>query len=182
MALRLASLLLTVIALQGFFPGKTAVTLHDRYGRPISETFLVRPGITVSATYGQSGDVCELLVSPQKPSSLIKSANDPSSTINFERMTEIIDELVPLNERGKAVGTGTLNLRCLRADDCAGSESSWERLLIYRNAGGGGEHYATIQWQRDECKPKEVGDSLRPLPHGRLRSNGVIGDLPATQI
>ena len=154
MVLRLGLLLLSVVALQNSFPGKTGLTLRKQYGKPISETFTVRPGIQVSASYGESGDACELLVSPQKARSLIKSANDPSSTIGFNQMTEIIDELVPVSERGKAIGTAMLNLRCLPADDCAGSASHWEKLLIYRNPGRDGERYATIQWKRDECKPK----------------------------
>jgi len=153
MCLRLG-LLLLVFTLQSSFTAKTAITLRARYGQPISETFLVRPGIVVSANYGESGDVCELLISPQKPLSLIKSANQTPSTIDFNQMTEIIDELVPVSERGKGKGSSMLNLRCLPADDCAGSESSWEKLRIYRNAGQGGEHYATIQWQRDECTSK----------------------------
>jgi hypothetical protein len=145
-------LVMLVFVLQSSFIGKSALTLHERYGQPISETYLVRPDIAVSATYGKSGDVCELLISPQMASSLIKSANEPAATIDFHEMTEIIDELVPLTERGKAVGTGMLNLRCLPADDCAGSMGHWEKLLIYRNAGPrGGERYATIRWQRDEC-------------------------------
>jgi hypothetical protein len=144
-------LLLLVFVLQSSFTGKSSLTLRERYGQPISETYLVRPGITVSASYGKSGDVCELLISPQKASSLIKSANEPPATIDFYKMTEIIDELVPVTERGKGIGTGMLNLRCLPADDCAGSMGHWEKLLLYRNAGRGGEHYAAIQWQRDEC-------------------------------
>jgi hypothetical protein len=153
MYLRLG-LLLLVFALQTPFTGKTALTLRERYGQPISETYLVRPGIAVSASYGKSGDVCELLISPQKPSSLIKSANEPPATIDFYQMTEIIDELVPITERGKGLSSGMLNLRCLPADDCAGSMGHWEKLLIYRNAGRGGEYYATIRWQRDECNSK----------------------------
>jgi hypothetical protein len=152
MCLRLA-LLLFVVALQSSFTGRSALSLRERYGQPISETFLVRPGIAVSAVYGKSGDVCELLVSPQKPSSLVKSAND-TATIDFNQMTEIIDELVPVSERGKGVLSGMLNLRCLPADDCAGSAGHWEKLVIYRNGGHGGEHYATIHWQRDECNSK----------------------------
>jgi hypothetical protein len=153
MCLRLG-LLLLVFTLQSSFMGKTALTLRARYGQPISETYLVRPGIAVSASYGESGDVCELLISSQKPLSLIKSANQTPATLDFNQMTEIIDELVPVSERGKGKGSSMLNLRCLPADDCAGSEGSWEKLRIYRNAGQGGEHYATIQWQRDECNSK----------------------------
>jgi hypothetical protein len=152
MCLRLG-LLLLVFTLQSSFTGKSALTLRERYGQPISETYLVRSGIAVSVIYGESGDVCELLISPRKPSSLIKSA-DQTPAIDFNQMTEIIDELVPVSERGKGKGSSMLNLRCLPADDCAGSEGSWEKLRIYRNAGQGGEHYATIQWQRDECNSK----------------------------
>jgi hypothetical protein len=63
----------SLFVLAASFPADTGPTLHERYGRPISETYLVRPGIVASARYGGSGHVCEIVLSPRKPSSLIKS-------------------------------------------------------------------------------------------------------------
>jgi hypothetical protein len=145
---------LFLLALQSSFPAKTDETMRDRYGPPISETFLVRSGVIVSASYSKNGSFCELFISPQKPTTLIKSADQIPKTIDSKLLTEIIDELVPERERGRHLSGDMLNIRCLPADDCAGSGSTWEKVSIYRNGGTNDEHYATIQWRGAECESK----------------------------
>lgn len=49
----------------GTFAGQSRAKLRRKYGVPISETFLVRPGITATATYGTGGRIIEYLISPQ---------------------------------------------------------------------------------------------------------------------
>jgi hypothetical protein len=41
-------LILMAVAIQGPFPVRTPQTFRKRYGKPLSEIFLVRPGIVVS--------------------------------------------------------------------------------------------------------------------------------------
>ena len=138
-----------LFVLAASFPGETAQTLHERYGQPISETYIVRPGITASARYDGSGNVCEIVLSPRKPSSLIKSGN---YTIDSKELTAVLDEIVPTNERGKYL-IGTFDdITCLPDNDCQGVQGKWEKVVIYRNGSTGSEHYATIQWQREECR------------------------------
>ena len=144
------SLLCLFLAVQTSFPGNTGETIRQFYGPPVSETFLVRPGLVVSISYGKKGQVCELFISPQKPTTLIKSANQ-TKVIDSKLLTEIIDELVPENERGRGVSGDFLNIRCLPSDDCAGTGSNCEKISIYRNGSSNDEHYATIQWHGADC-------------------------------
>ena len=131
------------------FPTDTAETLHERYGPAISETYQLRPGIVASARYGSSGHVCEVVVSPRKPSSLIKTGN---YTIESKELTAVVDEIVPTNGRGKYL-IGTFDdITCLPDNDCQGVQGKWEKVVIYRNGSTGKEHYATIQWHREECR------------------------------
>jgi hypothetical protein len=116
------SLFLWVV--QSSFPAKTDETMRDRYGPPISEIFLVRPGIVVTASYGKNGHFCELLISPQKPATPIKSADQIAKTIDSKLLTEIIDELVPESERGRGVSANFYNLVCLPSNDCGGTGSA----------------------------------------------------------
>jgi hypothetical protein len=141
-------------AVQTSFPGKTRVTMRQRYGPPISEAFLIRPGVVVSASYGKNGQVCELFISPQKPMTPIKSADQTAKSIDSKLLTEVIDELVPESERGRGISSDFLSIRCLPSDDCAGAGSTWEKLYIYRNGGSNDEHYATIQSHSAECASK----------------------------
>jgi hypothetical protein len=150
MWLRLLVLPVLLLALQASFPIDTAQTMRQRYGSPISETYLIKPGVVATASFGASGNVCEVVVSPENRAT-VKSGN---RKFKHEELTQVIDELVPLNERGKPMGGGFANFRCLPDDDCAGTISDSERVSIYRNGGNDGERYATIRWTRDECYPR----------------------------
>jgi len=121
---------------------QTKDEFKKRFGDPVSETFIVRSGIVVTATYTQSGQVRELLIAPQM-TGLIKSKD---KTLSYDVLREIIDELVPAKERGKSIISGFLNLTCLPQNDCAGSSEDYEKVTIYYNAGRGGVNYAVIQW------------------------------------
>jgi len=38
--------------------------LKKKYGEPVSETFLLRPGITVTASHNSNGQITELVIAP----------------------------------------------------------------------------------------------------------------------
>jgi hypothetical protein len=123
---------------------QTQDSLKAKYGAPVSETFLVRPGITVTATFSATGGVRELIVAPERPSSLIKST---IAEIDHQLLREIIDELAPRKERGEYKVGSFLNITCLPKNDCAGTSEDCEKLIIYYNAGTKGANYAVIQWK-----------------------------------
>src|SRR5712691_170859 len=102
----LGFILFAALVFQGSFPADTAPTLRGRYGPPISETFLVKPGVVAAASYGPSGHICKIVVSPER---LWNSTFEP------KQLTEIIDELAPVNERGKFVDYFCQLLRLKRA-------------------------------------------------------------------
>lgn len=150
MLLRL-SVILLVLAIPTAFPGENSDSLRHQFGTPISEIFLVRPGVTVTATYGKSGGVCELVISPQEPRGLIKSAS-LSNPIHYSLLKKIEEELVPVTQRGKYVEGGFINLMCPPQNDCVGTEEDWKNVVVYTNSGGNkGANYATIDWTRAEC-------------------------------
>jgi hypothetical protein len=158
-------LLCILFVLEGYFPGKTIETMRQRYGPPLSENFVVRSGIVVTATYAKDGHVCELLIAPQKPITPIKPADLTSKSIDSKLLTELIDELVPEKERGRGISGDLLNLMCLPSNDCAGSGSTWEKVSIYRNGGDNQEHYATIIWLDADCAPlpgQDTGKHQQP--------------------
>jgi len=51
----LGFVLFSAFVFQSSFPPDTAQTLRERYGQPISETYLVKPGVVIAASYGPSG-------------------------------------------------------------------------------------------------------------------------------
>jgi hypothetical protein len=132
-----------LFAFQVSFPADTAKTLRDRYGPPISENFLIRPGVVASASYGASGHVCEIIVSPQRLW---------NSTLDSVNVGDIVDELVPLSERGKRLTPVFVHAMCFPTMDCEGVLENWENVDVFRNGGTGNERYVRIRWQRDECR------------------------------
>ena len=138
-------ILFTVVAL--CLPGATLAAesrdeLKQKYGDPVSETFIVRPGISVTATFGKNGRVTEYLVAPLIPA-LIKSRG---ATLSVDSVKAIIDELIPLPVRGKHLIGGFVNATCLPENDCNGISDSYEKVTMYYNVATEGRvHYAVIQ-------------------------------------
>ncbi len=125
---------------------QTKDELKKKYGEPVSETFVVQSGITATVSYDEKGQVKEMLLAPQPSSDLIKSKQNP---ISYDVLRKVIGELVPRQERGKYLGGSFLNIICLPTNDCAGSSESYEKLVIYYNAGKDGANYAVIQWKKE---------------------------------
>ncbi|PWT80029.1 MAG: hypothetical protein C5B44_05990 [Acidobacteria bacterium] len=119
-------------------------SLKKKYGEPISESFLVKSGIIVTATYSPTGEIAELLIAPQT-TDIIKSR---SKTLAREAVKEILLTLVPLSERGRLTSSAFINLFCLPANDCLGSAEDYEKVTIYFNGSKDGVNYAVVQWRK----------------------------------
>lgn len=141
----MAMMLLTCVVAAG----QTSNGLRQKYGAPISETFKVRPNTIVTVTHAKTGEVCEMFIAPQLPSTPIKSTG---AVLKSKGLNEVIEELVPASQRGKLLMGSFLNLTCLPNNDCAGTGEDYERVYIYRNGGIDAHRYATIQWKGSACK------------------------------
>src|SRR5689334_1105781 len=72
-----------------------AKTLAAKY--PPVQTFVVRPGVLMTATFASDGQVCEIVL--EKRHRQTKSIS-LSPSIESELLDEILNELVPNSERG----------------------------------------------------------------------------------
>ncbi len=127
---------------------QTSDDLQKKYGTPLSQTYMVRPGITVTVTF-KDGKTCEMLIEPERR--LTMKSSTPKLTLR--QLDEIIDELVPVKERGKPLAAGFVNATCLPDDDCQGTSATYEKISIYYNVSGVDAYrYATIQWGDQACK------------------------------
>jgi hypothetical protein len=120
--------------------------LRQRFGEPVSETFLARPGIAATATYAPSGKIVELVISPLN-SSLIKSRN---ATLSRESVDAVINELVPMSQRGRFVIGEFEDFICEPSDDCMGSSAHYQNVTIYYNGSAKQSQvtYAVLQWKK----------------------------------
>ena len=122
--------------------------LRQKYGQPIRESYLVRDHVLATVTYNQAEQVCEMVIEPLPPSTPIKSSEEKLKSRILE---EVIDEVIPMKERGKLIISSFLNLRCLPSNDCEGTGDDYEKVYIYRNGGVDAHRYATIQWKNAGC-------------------------------
>jgi hypothetical protein len=137
-------LLVTLFLLCGPVLGQSRDSLKATYGNPVAETFVVRPGVIVTASYSQAGRITELVLAPQN-TDLIKSRG---KALTRDLVKTLLAELVPPSERGKLTGTAFLNLTCLPENDCGGTAEDYERVNIYFNAANNGDiHYAVVKWR-----------------------------------
>jgi hypothetical protein len=124
--------------------GQSREELKRKYGEPLSEVFVVRPGVNAMATFAADGRIVELLISPR----IAGATKSRGTTLSRDTVNAILDELVPNSVRGKYIIAGFANGACLPEDDCAGSYQQFENLSIYYNAGrDGGLCYAVVQWK-----------------------------------
>ena len=72
-------------------------------------------------------------------------------TLDYKELTEIINEIAPVNQRGRPQIGGFDNSICLPTNDCSGAIDNWENLSVFRNGGNETQRYARIRWRRGEC-------------------------------
>jgi hypothetical protein len=140
-----ASLALLLLAFQATLPAENGQTLRERYGQPVAEVYRIRPGVVVVARNGPSGLICSMEIRPES----LGFFNTGINKLNSKKMTEIIDEVMPVSERGKYV-IGEFE-DCLPDIDCGGSTGVWEKLSIFRNGSTDNERFVRITWHREEC-------------------------------
>jgi hypothetical protein len=131
----------------GTLAGQTREETRRKYGSPISETFIVHPGVTATATYGTGGQIVEWLILPQ----ITDLAKSRGRTLNEDAVKAVLEELVPVSVRGKPGGGGIVNAGCGQANDCGGSEQVYQNVTIYYNRLGmaAGFSYVVVQWNVD---------------------------------
>jgi hypothetical protein len=67
---------------------QTASDLYSRYGDPDVERFVVRPGITLMASYAKDRTACEMVIAPKHP---IQQSDHKEQSMATETVAEIID-------------------------------------------------------------------------------------------
>jgi hypothetical protein len=97
--------------------------------------------------------VCHIFVSPAQPFSPIQSRKNKIGS--RPQVNGTLIELLPVEERGRYVLGGFLDLGCsgFGTDDvmCSGIEEEWEKVLVHFNGDDDSEQFAEVHWKRDEC-------------------------------
>ena len=127
----------------------TANALHNRYPAPLKEEIEVRLGISLTVRYGAGLIACEVRIHPTGTSLLQK---EPETLMNPQTVTEIIQEIAPESERGKAgesmVIASGLSWQTIHEYEFVDiTRSTLERLPLQANR----ESPAMLIFKRPEC-------------------------------
>jgi hypothetical protein len=100
--------LITSAATLSFAPG--AQDLRKHYGEPDTERFIARPGISLTVQYASDHLACEMLI--ESPRQLLLQKNSEGTALSPEKVTEILDEVVPVSTRGKQLNQVVAEAGC----------------------------------------------------------------------
>ena len=133
---------------------------HDvtsKYGTLVSETYLKNPGLYVTVVRNDAGVVCGLRIAPADMSGfLLRRAG--AQDIPEVTLAGIVEELVPLTERGKLIQRFVSNTSCVSDPEnptpCEGNGdvAEYENVSIFiaRSNYKDKKRYAEIRWNKSK--------------------------------
>jgi hypothetical protein len=138
----LAIILLVSVAVMS----QTSDRFRSKYGSPISETYLVSPGVLATVKYSKDGHPCSATIA--QPQTKTKERPKP---VTPEAMRIIVNEFVTDSDRGKLINSGFINLTCVDCESFYGAYEQYEKLRITTGSNGDGNETDSIQWQGVSC-------------------------------
>ena len=118
------------------------------------EAYEVRPGVFMIPSYSSDGQVCELALERRHYSGEVINL-DP--TFSREEIIKVVDELVPINQRGPlTMGVGTEYLS-ERSGVGTTTFSEYENVSIHiygrssNSCAGGGDVAVAVRWKKRKC-------------------------------
>ena len=147
-----------LIAAASFVLTPSSQDLHNRYGEPDMERFIVRPGIDLTAEYGSDHLACQALIEP--PQSLVHQEEQPP-LMSSDGVSEVLEEIAPATMRGKEI------LAAIRVSGCNEAHiNDYEKVSIMRSkhtcdpSSPDQDVRTTVMFKREIC-PKQA---MQPRP------------------
>ena len=92
-----------LVAAASFVLAPSSQDLHNRYGEPDMERFIVRPGIGLTVEYGSDHLAGQVLIEP--PQSLIHQEEQPP-LMSSGGVSDVLEEIAPATMRGNEILSG----------------------------------------------------------------------------
>jgi hypothetical protein len=137
---------------------QTAADISAKY--PVVNAYDVHPGILMIAKYANDGQVCEITLEKRRERS--GRIIIDSSTISREIILQLIDELVPVAERGKPMKEYPLNMmfETFESGNLELTEAEFEKVHIAiagsRSKNIFGDVFVWITWKQRTCAAPPV--------------------------
>ena len=104
--------LLTIIVScdMGLLRAQTCESLLRNYGHPQEGGYVIRPGLVLKARFANDGHFCRIDIQPK---SAEVEGGGPSGVMSSEIAEELVNEVLPVPERGKLITNGVTKSSCL---------------------------------------------------------------------
>ena len=153
MTLRLIQILALLMVASFAALGQSASELESRYNSPV-KAYQVRPGIWLTASFGEGGSACEMIIEKRRTTG---STIDHAGLLSSSEVDEVLNELVPLGKRGRAAEFSGITERRL------GGATTWydyEKVRITKlgvllsstSTAVKGYLAILIEWKQSKCK------------------------------
>ena len=128
---------------------QTSQELRQRYGNPDAERYVVRPGIVMTVAFAKDGQPCEMIIEPLHS----RVSNDTSlKLMPSDKVTEILDEVLPLTQRGKLLRDISFTSGCNLIHTADYETVTITRTIRCTPDGGVWESPMQIRFKTSGCK------------------------------
>jgi hypothetical protein len=124
---------------------------HD--GTPDSETFLLPPNLKLAVSYGADQQACILTIEPAPPSADQKNEKDVERFMSSIRISEILEQVAPANQRGEKPRDGSGGVFCAGSNGILSENYAnlYIRHDIRCGEGPNSEKRVTVNFKREVC-------------------------------
>jgi hypothetical protein len=128
---------------------QTSQDLRHKYGPPDAERYVVRPGIVMTVAYAKDGRPCEILIEPRH--SLV-STGTLSKPMPSDKITEILDEVLPPGLRGRLLQDITFTGSCNSIRNIDYETVRISRIIPCPAEGEPGESSVQVRFNTTQCQ------------------------------
>jgi len=124
---------------------------RKRYGEPDTERFIARPGISLTVQYASDHLACQMLI--ESPRQLLLQKNSEGTLLSPDKVTDILEEVIPLAARGKELNHVVANAGCnaisfIEYENVSITRAVHECVPLQPDR----EFSATVTFKRDICR------------------------------
>ena len=128
---------------------QTSQGLRHKYGPPDAERYVVRPGIEMTIAFAKDGRPCEMVIEPRHS---LLSTEALSKPMPSDKVTEILNEVLPPSQRGRLLQDITFTSSCNSIRNTDYEAVSISRTIPCSSEEEPGESSVHVRFKASQCQ------------------------------
>lgn len=128
---------------------QSSQSLRQKYGLPDAERYAVRPGIVMTVAFAKDGRPCEIVIEPRHS---LLSTDALSKPMPSDEVTEILNEVLTPNQRGRLLQDITFTSNCNSIRNTDYETVSISRLIPCSSKEEPGESSVHVRFKTSKCQ------------------------------